>query len=219
MTIPHIEFARLSNALLQERCELGHKAERILGYSRLAQATTQGTLLHTLRKLDIAPLSSIKVKNYMVKKAKPGIWSSTKDKLWTAAIAIGLFGSACLFNSFANWEKGPFLMPLMTIVSLILAVIVTIMFFVAFENGSGTRIKREWRSASLPSFSSIGNVPEFVLEKAIAIKEKLPAVNFSVEYLVDNHEVRDPDPFLVAVLENERYYIDVWDEKEYEKAI
>ena len=52
-------------------------------------------------------------------------------------------------------------------------------------------------------------VPEFVLNKAMQIKELVPGVTFQVEELAR-------DPFLVAVLGEEKVYIDVWEEPQFE---
>lgn len=54
-------------------------------------------------------------------------------------------------------------------------------------------------------------VPEHVLSKAVQIKKEMPAVKFYVESLQ-----LDPDPFLYAEYNGERYYIEVWDEPEFE---
>jgi len=58
-------------------------------------------------------------------------------------------------------------------------------------------------------------IPEFVLDKAIRIKEALPEVEFRVQHLNDARY----DPFLVAILGDEIYYIDAWDEPRFEGAL
>lgn len=58
-------------------------------------------------------------------------------------------------------------------------------------------------------------VPEFVLDKAIRIKEALPGVVFHVQHLEDPKA----DPFLVASFEKEIYYIEAWDEPKFEAGI
>jgi len=58
------------------------------------------------------------------------------------------------------------------------------------------------------------NVPPFVLRKAIDIKRACPEVKLMVESISS-----DPDPFLVAKLGRETYYIEVWDEKDFEKEL
>jgi hypothetical protein len=84
----------------------------------------------------------------------------------------------------------------------------------------GTRTVRSWKACSIAEFP--GNIPEFVLAKAVQLKQELPKVRFEIESLYGEREriIRPlPDPFLVAILEDERYYIDVWDEKEYEAKL
>lgn len=72
-------------------------------------------------------------------------------------------------------------------------------------------VRVTWRRAKLSKFR--GEVPEFALSKAIEIKERLPKVRFYVDAIkVDKRY----DPFLVAVCGRERFYIDVWDEPEFE---
>jgi hypothetical protein len=56
-------------------------------------------------------------------------------------------------------------------------------------------------------------VPEFALSKAIEIKERLPKAEFYVDEL---KAVKRYDPFLVVVCGRERFYIDVWDERNFE---
>jgi hypothetical protein len=58
-------------------------------------------------------------------------------------------------------------------------------------------------------------VPEFVLDKAIKIKELLPEVQFHVQHLEDPKA----DPFLIASLGKEIYYIEAWDEPRFEEKL
>ncbi|MFB3814347.1 MAG: hypothetical protein ACE14L_09550 [Terriglobales bacterium] len=59
-----------------------------------------------------------------------------------------------------------------------------------------------------------GQVPEYVLSRAVAIKEKLPAANFELDQLRVEKEY---DPFLVVSCGRERFYIDVWEEPNFER--
>lgn len=75
---------------------------------------------------------------------------------------------------------------------------------------AGYFLEAGWQHTELASYSM--PVPEFVLDKAIKIKEAVPAVTFYVQHL------RDPkaDPFLIAVLNKEIYYVEAWDEPRFE---
>jgi len=66
-----------------------------------------------------------------------------------------------------------------------------------------------WGSVEISKAES--PIPEYALLKAVQIKKEMPAVKFYVESLQ-----ADPDPFLYAEYNGERYYIEVWDEPEFE---
>lgn len=57
-------------------------------------------------------------------------------------------------------------------------------------------------------------IPEFVLNKAVQLKRECPEVTFTVEHLDEN-----PDPFLIAKLKDEKFYIEVWEEPRFEGRI
>lgn len=67
-----------------------------------------------------------------------------------------------------------------------------------------------WQHTSLSEYTQ--PVPEFVLDKAIRIKEALPEVQFYIQHLNDPKA----DPFLIAKLDKEIYYVDAWDEPRFE---
>lgn len=63
---------------------------------------------------------------------------------------------------------------------------------------------------------SVGNpIPEFVLDKAIRIKERIPEVVFHVHYINEPKA----DPFLIAQLGKEIYYVEAWDEPRFESQL
>ena len=57
-------------------------------------------------------------------------------------------------------------------------------------------------------------IPEFVLNKAIQIKKRLPSVKFYVQTLEGQ-----PDPFLLAKVGDEHAYIEVWEEPKFEGRV
>ncbi len=68
-----------------------------------------------------------------------------------------------------------------------------------------------WRRTKLARFQ--GEIPEFALSRAIEIKERLPKARFYVDELTVDKRY---DPFLIVACGRERFYIDVWDEPEFE---
>lgn len=68
----------------------------------------------------------------------------------------------------------------------------------------------QWQHTKLAEYAR--PVPEFVLEKAVRIKEALPQVEFYIQHLSDPKS----DPFLIAAIGKEIYYIEAWDEPRFE---
>jgi hypothetical protein len=75
----------------------------------------------------------------------------------------------------------------------------------------GTYVRATWRTVPLQRFE--GEVPAFALSRALEIKERMPGAEFEVEEL---RVEKRYDPFLVARCGRERFYIDVWEEEEFE---
>lgn len=76
-----------------------------------------------------------------------------------------------------------------------------------------------WFSAATWAHSELSTykqpIPEFVIRKAIQIKDVLPEVMFYVHHLTEPKA----DPFLVACLGGEIYYLEAWDEPRFESQI
>lgn len=70
----------------------------------------------------------------------------------------------------------------------------------------------QWYTQALTDYDKA--IPEFVIDKAVRIKEQLPEVTFRVQYLSEPKA----DPFLIAMLGKEVYYIEAWDEPRFENA-
>lgn len=88
------------------------------------------------------------------------------------------------------------------------------------RNWTNVTETRKWTRHPISGYSK--PIPEFVLNKAVQIKEKLPDVQFLIDELGTVRrlkKIQPPDPFLVAVLGNEEYYIEVWDEPKFEGRI
>lgn len=58
-------------------------------------------------------------------------------------------------------------------------------------------------------------IPEFALDKAIRIKEAMPEVTFVIQHMSDPKA----DPFLVAVVGKEIYFVEAWDEPRFESTL
>ena len=71
--------------------------------------------------------------------------------------------------------------------------------------------------SQVPLSAYVGDVPDYVINKALQIKKALPEVEFLVQRLGTT-----PDPFLIArvkftAYQYEAYYVEVWDEPDFTK--
>jgi hypothetical protein len=78
--------------------------------------------------------------------------------------------------------------------------------------GGGHRYVAQWRTLRIEYYKE--PIPEFVLRKAVDIKKRIPEVCLNVDFLEIGF--KSADPFLQARFGTEDYYIEVWDEPEFE---
>lgn len=71
----------------------------------------------------------------------------------------------------------------------------------------------QWHHSELKDYNK--PIPEFVIDKAVRLKEVLPEVTFYVQYLSEPKA----DPFLIALVNKEIYYIEAWDEPRFENSL
>ncbi len=76
----------------------------------------------------------------------------------------------------------------------------------------------EWFQIQLSSYER--EIPEFALSRALELHKELPSAEFYVDELeekISQVRSRYDDPFLFMVYGKESYYLDVWDEPEFEQ--
>jgi hypothetical protein len=232
-TIPRIQFPSTQEPLDRERVVLAIQAQQKLGYSRLANAIARpNALLFGLRELGIEPLLDSAVHAYQKQKAKPGMWSGHKKAIaYTAFLLLVDPWLLALIRKQAEFAKnGPSFMDFTLIAATAFSAILFLRtIWLLFDRSArGHRKKYSWARKELKYYSAMGTTPDFVLARAIQIIDKVPKAQFFVEYLQeeDNEVVPKPDPFLVACIQtphqpepDEQYYIDVWDEKDFEAKL
>jgi hypothetical protein len=221
-SIRRVKFT--SGDLPDEREELARKSATMLGYHKLARSLViPGTLLRAMRRLSIEPLTPSGVDDYKRRKARPGMWSARRQGLVWMAISIALcFGLVRLIRAL-GWGDGTnpaILFPMIFGSVGMGASLIRASYLFCTVTDRGSRITREWRR--LPICEYAGTIPEFVLAKAIQLKAACPETVLTIDHLYEGIEVIERptrDPFLVATLEDEEYYVDVWDEREYEAKL
>ena len=219
-TLPRMTFGELD--VEDARVGLAKAAKSTLGYNRLARAiSVPDALMFKLRELGIEPFTKQSVEEYKAKKEYRGMYSGTKATLrWFAACVFGFAMMSAAFpqhptSFWISWAVG------FGVIGFI-GMIGSIAWAGDDEWGAGNRTIRSWRTISIAVYSTIGSVPEFALERAVKIKTACPQASIGVDYLIEEQENREKplrDPFMYVELGDERYYVDVWDEKEYEAKL
>lgn len=239
--IPVVEFAEYEDAMVQERNALAKKAHKQLGYKLLAQTINPAAnLLAALKHLDVRPLSRMGVEQYKLSKEKIFMRYSTAvlALCWLLVVPIAPLATASLgwYMHITQFELStpPFWMGLsMAALGTLSVTVFGVMCSCTWGDDPyrTVRTRRHWKRYAIAEYA--GAIPEFALQKALQIKEACPAAEFFIDQLVtevdrqdeeklrDNRErvLRMRDPFLVAVTKDETYYIEVWDEKEYESKL
>jgi hypothetical protein len=228
MTIQRMTISQSDSEVDDPRAELAKDSSHFLGYHKLSNVVIkEATLARTLITLEIAPLNRVSVEQYKARKAKPGMWSDVKRGIGFVCalpVLITAFVSLVYLVSVAKPQDWWGILSVIGCVLAGITNVVTIIFacvnLLDSEHGGAHRATRSWRRVALNAYD--GTVPEFVLSKAVQIKRDLPNATFEIDQLFEEEERRerrDSDPFLVATLGKESFYIDVWDEKEYESKL
>lgn len=230
--IPVVEFSKLEDNAEQQ--QLAKNAYKVLGYTRLLEAVLPtGSLLTALKRLDIHPLSREAVNEYKASKTKLFMRKSQIVlPLWWIGVMTPLV-SLCWALIRHDFQHPSDLLDIFIALCVltVLGAFATLCSATWGDDAYITpRMSNHWKLLTLRTYS--GAVPEFALRKALQIADACPNVIFYVDQLVhapdpndqeylrrQREAVRLRDPFLVAVLGSETYYIEVWDEQEYEKTL
>lgn len=195
--------------------QLYTKAKALLNYEA-SRIPVYGQLTHALKELGIEPLNRRQVEEYKSKKTY-----RTMTNVQRVAIALLTYTAlamiTCTFlsNTYlsANTQE-----TWLWLTGIITSGALWIVFTIWQDGAERKRIIVSWHRNTIGGFA--GYIPEHILSKACEIREKVPGVSLLVDQqYTDNERWRKPapDPFLVAQLGNEEFYIDVWDEPEFEK--
>jgi hypothetical protein len=203
-------------AVAEEESALAIDCEDLLGYSVLRQAKDlPGLLGRALSKLEIEFLDPQTVERYklaMLEREAKRCEFSVKVRIDTAAVprllAVPWSGS--------QWTT-QYLLRSNSLLDGAAEHAAAAMTYV-MRSGLGLAESRSriatilWATTPLRGYSL--PVPEFALEKARQIARAAPGTEFHVEEL--KVDTRTVDPFLIAVRDDELFYIEVWDEPAFE---
>lgn len=199
--IAHVPVTTIPKDAVSE--QLVNDSTRLLGYNP-KHARVTGQLSRVLAKLDIEPLNRRHVETYKRSKAYRGMSNITRIFLIGVFVLLATSITMILRHVPGYWWG----------IYGGVAAVSFIVFGVNVDTMKSKRRVSNWAQVPLSRYS--GFVPMHVLNKAIQIKSELPQVQFNVDVLETNWEEKYPDPFLIATHGNELFYIEVWDEIEFE---
>jgi hypothetical protein len=224
--------AILDSEITAERQRLASVAAERLGYRQLSRRAIPLPLLTELRKLDITPFSTKSVDQYKAAKVKVHLRANYITALyWAAAVVVFGIAARLLWNL-------PFTRNVVTVsfVAFCILGVISAIGALIIARDSEMQVPRHithWKRVSLRDYQK--DVPEMVLSRAIIVHEEIAGATFYVDYLFREVDENDAarvrykkreaaerrerymaDPFLVVELGSESYYLDVWDEHEYE---
>lgn len=236
--IGKMSLAYTDDVASELRGEILSKAHEEFGYVGESFGA-RGPLAKALEELDIQPLKTAEVEQYKASKTK--VVHDTRHRV-AAHLLVSLIIPAALFAAFFavirafhfhetsdfRWGDGVFIACLLA--SLVSIVAGNMHFGEALhtknrtwawtEYGFGTVvrvIRLNGKQYSANKYT--GYVPVHVLNLALQVREAAPTASFGVDELTLSMEAVPkplPDPFLTVELGSEKYYLAVWDEREFE---
>lgn len=199
---------------------------------------TDAVPLHdALLKLAIEPLETTSVSAYKQSKRKDvSRWSNGTIAGFVAC--IGSMVVAAILLRIGHLAPNSSWQDVVGHVTGVLAALfgVPIAWYNWFDEKSTRRTVTDWTRHALvlqtdryernTSFE-LRDMPDFAIDRFIAVREACPSASFFVDALhtTDTHSTsraqarREADPFLVACLGDEEFYLDVWDEPQFERKI
>jgi hypothetical protein len=228
LDIPKKNLPDASKAIEDSRVELARDARNKLGYKVLFQMIVDPkALLLTLRELGIRPLDTERVHLYMASTTKSGWYSGTKHgmlSIFCLLVSLSLLGAGIAHKVHYEWPGWRYGVNWF-LLGLSACCLAWLIYTTNERWGHGDRKVQKWQRYPIGSYN--GSIPEFVLSKALQIKDRLPEADFKIVQLVTSYEhknapIRMPDPFLYVSANEystEGYYIEVWNEKAYEKEL
>lgn len=213
-----------------ELAKIAEKAEKLLGYRSLnlevgsscrrlqrekGVVERQIPLLTALKELDMRVYPKEMIRQYKTEKERRANWFGLK-KINDKLLIILFFGS---FLGIVLFGVNRHFLPMGISASVLGFLLLSFKWKWLDEQISRLLYIYEWKIESIQDYGTCVNaymatpIPIFVLNKAIAIREKLPEASIYVEYLGKK------DPLLFVRLGDASEYVEVWDENDLEKEL
>jgi xanthosine utilization system XapX-like protein len=228
-SIERVPLSHVDDVEANLRGDVLARALKLFNYTADAFGAA-GPLAKAMAALDIAPLDTAQVDQYKKSKARSRTthWQGLTHAALTSGLALNV-----VFNCWhlANWDKPPISLG----VALVGILIGNFVISFVFQEEKALRQRTYtwvWHRYGLRNYEAERNsqgsgymptytryIPVHVLRKATQLAEACPKATFGVDELaltIKKVPRPLPDPFLWVKLGAEMYYIEVWDEREFE---
>jgi hypothetical protein len=178
--------------------------------------------METLSKIDAVPFEPEAVERYKKRMLKQNTslfvrWNWKKDNingLGVASIVLGvvsiLITVICVIVCIKNHRWSNFLHYGIWVELSCLA-----SFFTTVYQAEKSYKSFSWDSTPIKGYRN--PIPEFVLGTALNVKEVFPQAVFYIQSFIERQSQVEDDPFLIAEIDNQRFYLEVWNEPGFEK--
>jgi hypothetical protein len=230
--------------------ELLQDAQKLLNYkpaalsqhaARVAHHKNELAVVEVFERLGIEPLDSRTVQKYKHAKLR----EVTKNQ--SCAFVRYMHESSDRSNAIAKGETVAFLTTILLVLSAIVTLAIVLpnpahfatthpifaqvlrvywgFYLSAYailmyaRHKKASTVSASWNTHSLYGYSKA--IPDFALDRAVAIKKGLPETEFYVDELTQQFSDLEtqkhvPDPFMVMTYKTVTLYLDVWDEPKFE---
>lgn len=210
VTIARQKFDEYTVALAEQTAEMREGLKKV-GYT-VPLPCAAGPLMRTLIKLGMEPLNTNQVEQYKQSKCKKYISSRNRFKLISYTICTAV--STWLYLWMTD-PYGRYIAPV-----ILFGISIAACTGVASDM-TNKKVSRKWSRCEISRYNQL--IPAHILSKVLEINKALPDASFHVDCLVKEVEYEVPirlqDPFLLVTLGQESFYLDVWEEPEFELKV
>lgn len=214
-----------------------HLQKRVLTREQEDKKYQENLKLATIfDELGIQPFDHQGVEQYQKKEQEAYNRKSFSVLPWYAQVCLRLDKAFSFMNSWPEFIYG--LLFLASLISLICSLalvplgrwttvallspfscfgLILVFMLLVDRQMNGLKLQEwEWKKLSFTDCQKQNvEIPHFVLNTAISIKEKMPGADLFVEGLI-SHERQLGDPFLCLQCAGNKYYLEVWEESKFE---
>ena len=193
-TLERVDLPADDQESIAEQEIMAASLQEQFGYTALTKSVAVQRRLSQLRAIGIRPFSESSVTAYKRKAVR-----AANRTLYATIISLI---AVVVLATILTWISGATVVNTISVSAFVCAVCMAVFCYLM----DGTIPRYRWDSRRLEYH--MANIPRYVLETALAVKEAVPSATLCV------HELHH-DPFLVLLIDGTEYYIEVWDEPKF----